>query len=57
MCGLMFEWISGHGGLDKMEELAKLKASLIYDVIDYSDDFYQYVNSNQLLQFFYDATV
>lgn len=38
--GLVFNWIQEQGGVDKMEQNSIQKSSLIYDVIDKSDGFY-----------------
>ena len=40
MCGLVLEWIKENGGVERMNELAKIKSSMIYDVIDKSNGFY-----------------
>lgn len=42
ICGLVFKWIEKEiGGLDKMYELNKKKAGLIYSAIDNSEGFYR----------------
>jgi phosphoserine aminotransferase len=42
ICGLVFKWIEKEiGGLDKMYELVKKKANMIYDAIDNSQGFYK----------------
>ncbi|XP_072939911.1 phosphoserine aminotransferase [Epargyreus clarus] len=38
--GRVLQWIERKGGLDKMEELATKKSSLVYDVIEQSNGFY-----------------
>lgn len=37
----MLHWIKNMGGLPAIEERNKVKARLIYDVIDTSDGFYK----------------
>lgn len=38
--GLVFDWICRNGGIDTMEENARIKSSMIYDLIDNSSGFY-----------------
>uniref|UniRef100_A0A0B7AAN8 Phosphoserine aminotransferase n=1 Tax=Arion vulgaris TaxID=1028688 RepID=A0A0B7AAN8_9EUPU len=38
--GLVFNWIKEQGGVEKMEQNAIQKSSLIYDLVDKSDGFY-----------------
>lgn len=40
LASLVFEWLLGQGGVAKMEQLAKQRASLLYGCID-EDDFYR----------------
>lgn len=40
ICGLVFEWLKGHGGMEKIGEVNKLKAMSIYEAIDNSNGFY-----------------
>ena len=39
VAGLVYEWIEGIGGLDKMKEMNEKKANLLYDYLD-SQDYY-----------------
>ena len=39
MAGLVYDWINSIGGLDKMEEMNKKKAAVLYDYLD-SQDYY-----------------
>lgn len=41
MCGLVFQWIKGIGGLDAIYKINQEKAKLIYDVIDKSGGYYR----------------
>ncbi|KAL7286842.1 hypothetical protein TKK_0018981 [Trichogramma kaykai] len=38
--GLVFEWILKNGGVEGMEELARQKSQMIYDIIEKSNGFY-----------------
>ena len=40
MAGLVYEWVLGIGGLEKMKEMNQKKAALLYDYLD-SQDYYQ----------------
>ena len=40
MCGLVYEWLKSHGGMEKIGEVNKLKSMEIYDAIDASNGFY-----------------
>ena len=44
MAKLVFEWIKEHGGVQKMEELNKEKAAMLYNEIDHSTLFSSPVN-------------
>lgn len=44
MAKLVFEWIKEHGGVQKMEELNKAKAAMLYNEIDHSTLFSSPVN-------------
>lgn len=37
MCGLVYKWILGLGGLEAMEKLTEAKAAVLYDAIDASE--------------------
>jgi len=41
MCGLVFEWLKTHGGIETTAEKSNLKSSALYDIIDNSNEFYQ----------------
>ncbi len=41
VCKLVLEWIESIGGLSKIEERNKKKASVVYNVIDSSNNFYK----------------
>jgi len=41
MCGLVFQWIKGLGGLDAIYKINQQKAKLVYDAIDSSGGFYR----------------
>lgn len=41
MCGLVFQWLKGIGGLDAIYKINQEKAKLIYDVIDKSGGYYR----------------
>ena len=40
MCGLVFDWLTHHGGMEKIGEVNKLKAMALYEAIDNSNGFY-----------------
>lgn len=40
MCGLVFDWLAHHGGMEKIGEVNKLKAMALYEAIDNSNGFY-----------------
>lgn len=40
LSGLVFKWLKNHGGLEKMEEVNRRKASKLYAAIDNSGGFY-----------------
>ena len=40
MCGLVFEWLKNHGGVEAMSKKSDLKSSALYDIIDNSAGFY-----------------
>ncbi|MFN7085816.1 MAG: 3-phosphoserine/phosphohydroxythreonine transaminase [Burkholderiales bacterium] len=37
VAGLVFQWLKGLGGLEKMEEINKAKAALLYDYLDQTE--------------------
>jgi len=41
MCGLVFEWLKKHGGIEEIGKINKLKSELIYECIKKSDGFYR----------------
>ena len=41
--GLVLQWVKDEGGVDKMEENSRLKSQAVYDAIEKSNGFYQYV--------------
>ena len=45
--GLVFQWKKKHGGVLQMENNAKAKSSMVYDVIDNSSGFYRLVSDFQ----------
>lgn len=40
VCGLVYEWLKNHGGMEKIGEVNKLKSMEIYETIDNSSGFY-----------------
>jgi len=40
MCGLVFEWLKSHGGVEAMSKMSDLKSSALYDIVDNSREFY-----------------
>ena len=42
--GLVFQWKKKHGGVLQMENNAKAKSSMVYDLIDNSSGFYRLVH-------------
>ena len=44
ICGLVFKWILGLGGLEEMKKRNEAKAKLLYDCLDSSDMFSSTVN-------------
>ena len=44
--GLVLQWVKDEGGVDKMEENSRLKSQAVYDAIEKSNGFYQYVQYN-----------
>ena len=38
--GLVFKWLKEQGGAAKMGELSDTKSSMVYDIINNSNDFY-----------------
>jgi phosphoserine aminotransferase len=40
MCGLVFEWLKRHGGMEQITKVNQTKASLVYDTIDNSNGFF-----------------
>lgn len=45
--GLVFKWLKGLGGLDKMYEINKEKAQILYNYIDESDGYYKGTVTNK----------
>ena len=41
MCGLVFEWLKKHGGIEEIGKINTLKSELIYECIKKSDGFYR----------------
>jgi len=41
MCGLVFEWLKKHGGMEGVGKVNQMKASLVYEAIDQSNGFYR----------------
>ncbi|ESO89717.1 hypothetical protein LOTGIDRAFT_192615 [Lottia gigantea] len=39
--GLVFQWIKEHGGVAQMEKNSRQKSTILYDIIDNSNGFYQ----------------
>ena len=40
ICGLVFEWLKKHGGLEAISKVNQMKASLVYNEVDNSNGFY-----------------
>ena len=40
MCGLVFEWLKSHGGMEAVGRVNGLKAGLVYETVDESNGFY-----------------
>lgn len=40
ICGLVFEWLKKHGGMESISKVNQMKASLLYEAIDSSSGFY-----------------
>lgn len=40
MCGLVFEWLKKHGGMESIDKVNRMKADAVYEVIDNSNGFY-----------------
>ena len=49
MVGKVLKWIQSLGGLEKMKEINKRKASILYDYLDSSSLFYGLANSRSLM--------
>lgn len=41
MCGLVFDWLKKHGGLENVGKVNKLKSELLYSIIDQSNGFFR----------------
>jgi phosphoserine aminotransferase len=41
VCGLVFEWLKKQGGIESIDNVNKLKSSLLYEIIDASNGFYK----------------
>lgn len=41
MCGLVFEWLKSKGGLEAVAKVNRMKADLLYSVIDNSNGFFK----------------
>lgn len=52
MCGLVFEWLKSHGGVEAMSKKSDLKSSALYDIVDNSREFYQWVQNLSFLSLF-----
>ena len=50
MCGLVFEWLKNHGGVEAMSKKSDLKSSALYDIIDNSAGFYSWVAQLMFVQ-------
>jgi len=44
MLGLTLEWIDKQGGVEAMNAINKCKSRMVYDVVENSHGFYQYVS-------------
>ncbi|CAF0839458.1 unnamed protein product [Brachionus calyciflorus] len=40
VCGLVFEWLKKHGGMEQIGKVNQMKADLVYEAIDNSKGFY-----------------
>lgn len=47
--GLVLQWVKDEGGVEKMEENSKLKSQAVYEAIQKSNRFYQYVYYDVIL--------
>lgn len=41
ICGLVFDWLKSHGGMEGVGRVNQMKSSLIYDIVDNSNGFYR----------------